>query len=55
MSREDHYRVLFELAWDGKGLVLDLHRVPTDILKLMILWRNEKVERENEQVKNLQR
>jgi hypothetical protein len=37
------------LAWDGKGLVLDLGQVPDEILDEMVKWRNEKVERENEE------
>jgi hypothetical protein len=39
------------LAWDGKGLVLDLTQVPDEILEDLIQWRNEKVDRENDEFK----
>lgn len=47
-SREARYRTMFDLAWDGKGLILDLDKVPDHILNLMVNWRNAKVEAENE-------
>lgn len=47
-SREARYRVMFDLAWDGKGLIIDLAKVPDHILNLMVNWRNAKVEAENE-------
>jgi hypothetical protein len=53
ISREDRYKVLFEMAWDGKGLTLELSQVPDDILRMMIHWRNEKVEAENEETRKL--
>jgi hypothetical protein len=47
MSREARYRLLFDLAWDNHGLTLDLAKVPDSMLKLMLEWRNERVEAEN--------
>jgi len=41
---------LFELAWGSggeKGLVLVINDLPDDVLREMIVWRNEKVEQEN--------
>jgi len=37
------------MAWDGKGFVIDLTRVPDDILRFFITWREEKIEEENRQ------
>lgn len=39
---------MFHLAWDGKGCVIDLTKVPDDMLKLFVRWRNEKVTEEAE-------
>ena len=50
MSREAHYRLLFDLAWDNHGLTLDISRVPDPILQLFVQWRNERVEAENSKI-----
>lgn len=38
---------MFELAWDEKGMVFNLDNVPDDMLKLIVQWRNERVQEEN--------
>jgi hypothetical protein len=39
------------LAWDGKGMVFNLENVPDDILKLLVGWRNQRVEQEEAEYK----
>jgi hypothetical protein len=46
---------MFQLAWDEKGMVFNLENVPDEILKLLVYWRNEKIQEENERAKNPQR
>jgi len=48
ISREARYRLLFDLAWDNHGLILNLNEIPDDMLQLMARWRNDKVEEENQ-------
>jgi hypothetical protein len=45
-ARQHRYRLLFDMAWDGKGFIIDLTRVPDDILRLMIAWREERIDEE---------
>jgi hypothetical protein len=44
---EARWRMLFDLAWNSKGLVVDISRCPDNILLKMVDWRNEAVENEN--------
>ena len=46
---------MFQLAWDEKGMVFDLARVPDDILKLIVHWRNKRVREEADKFKPLPR
>ena len=46
---------MFQLAWDEKGMVFNLEQVPDDILKKLVVWRNERVAEENERAKHPQR
>jgi hypothetical protein len=39
---------MFQLAWDNKGYIVDLTKVPDDMLKMFVQWRNEKVAEEAE-------
>ena len=57
MSREARWKTIFDMAWgsESKGLVINLAEVPDDILKLMIDWRNDRVEEENEQARRPRR
>ena len=49
----DRYRILFELAWDNHGLVLNLNTIPNWVLPKLIEWRNHKVEEENERLEKI--
>jgi hypothetical protein len=53
MSREARWKTIFNMAWgsDSKGLTINLAEVPDDILKLMVDWRNDRVEEENDQAR----
>lgn len=37
---------MFDLAWNSKGLIVNLKDVPDRILTLMVEWANERIERE---------
>ena len=39
--------MLFDIAWDGKGLILNLTEWPDDLLEHLVVWRNERVEQDN--------
>ena len=41
----------FDLAWNGKGLFINLKDVPDDILTLMVEWTNEAIEKENAEMR----
>lgn len=51
LDREAKYRLIFDLAWDDKGMIVNLDELPDDILQLFLRWRNERVEEENAKVK----
>ena len=36
-----YWHGLFSLAYKSKGVVINLRRVPEDILDRMVLWNNE--------------
>lgn len=40
---------MWDLAWFGKGMTIDLTRAPDFILPHLWRWTNEQNERENEQ------
>ena len=42
---------MFQLAWDAKGFIIDLERVPDEMLKLFVDWREEKIAEEAESTK----
>lgn len=44
---------MFEMAWLGKGFILDLQKMPDGILDDFLEWRNEKHERDAEQAQGL--
>lgn len=46
-ATEAQWRLLMELAWKGKGLTLDLSRVPAWIIPKMTEWHQELVSEEN--------
>lgn len=48
-SRENRYRLMFNLARQNEGLVLILNDIPDDILHLMVQWHNEAAETANTQ------
>lgn len=47
------WKQMFDLAWNGKGLFINLREVPDQLLDQMVEWANAKIEEENEQVKSL--
>jgi hypothetical protein len=51
LRREARWKLLFSLAWDGKGIVLDATQIPDDLMDQLVEWRNECVERENAAMK----
>lgn len=44
---------MFDLAWNSKGLTLNLNNVPDYILDLMVGWANEKIEAANQELRKL--
>jgi len=44
---------MFDLAWNGKGLILNLREVPDQFLEQMVGWANEKIEAQNDQLSGL--
>jgi len=46
-SLEERWRLIFNLAWDGRGLTVDLTNVPDQIMAKFVEWRAEKIEEEN--------
>ena len=42
------WRKQFEMAWEGKGFIIDLHKVPDGILDDFLEWRRQKHEQEAE-------
>ena len=46
-AREDHWQTLFKLGWYGKGMVVDLTKLPEAALKKFAQWQSEAVDKEN--------
>lgn len=42
------WQKIFNLAWDGKGFIVDLRKLPDDVLDMFFDMRNERVKEENE-------
>lgn len=41
---------MFDLAWNGRGLILTLNNLPDHIIEMMIGWANEKIEAQNREI-----
>ncbi len=44
---------MFDLAWNGKGVYINLSDIPDRVLDLFVEWSNEKITQENEEVERL--
>lgn len=45
--------MMFDLAWHGKGMVVNLENLPDWALKMFVDMANEAIEEENDRAPNL--
>jgi len=50
-SSEHRWELIFNLAWEDNGFVVDLTKVPDHVLDNFLIWRNRKVDEENARLK----
>ncbi len=41
------------MAWNGKGMTVELNDLPDQVLDMFVAWTNEKIEKENEEHERL--
>ena len=52
---EERWRRLFDLAWSGRGLTVDLTQAPDWVLKLYTEWTNKNNAEEKAQIEQMRR
>lgn len=50
-SFKERWRHLFDLAWAGKGLTIDISKAPDHVLEWLVEWTNEANKREAEELR----